>query len=53
MGLPIKTQNSESQGQGGSGKWCPDGLETHTCKYFTGTRASTASTIKNGINKNP
>ena len=27
-----------------------DGLKTHTCEYFTGTRASTN---KNGITKEP
>ena len=34
----IKTHGSESRGQGGSSKWRPDGLETHTREYFTGTR---------------
>ena len=28
----------------------PDGLETQTCEYFTGTRALTS---KNGITKEP
>ena len=36
--LNIKTHGSESRGQGGSSKRCPDGLETHTREYFTGTR---------------
>ena len=34
----IKTHGSESRGQGGSSKRRPDGLETHTREYFTGTR---------------
>ena len=34
----IKTHGSELQGQGGSTKQHPDGLETHTREYFTGTR---------------
>ena len=34
----IKTHGSESRGQGGSSKRHPDGLETHTREYFTGTR---------------
>ena len=36
--LHIKTHGSESRGQGGSSKRRPDGLETHTREYFTGTR---------------
>ena len=36
--MHIKTHGSESRGQGGSSKRRPDGLETHTRKYFTGTR---------------
>ena len=38
MMLMIKTHGSESRGQGGSSKRRPDGLETHTREYFTGTR---------------
>ena len=34
----IKTHGSESRGQGGSSKRRPDGLETRTREYFTGTR---------------
>ena len=35
----IKTHGSESWGQGGSSKWCPNGLEAYTCQeYFTGKR---------------
>ena len=36
--INIKTHGSESRGQGGSSKRRPDGLETHTREYFTGTR---------------
>ena len=46
----IKTHGSESRGQGGSSKRRPDGLETHTREYFTGTRALK---IGNGITKEP
>ena len=35
----IKAHSSESRGQGGSNKRCPNGLETCTCEYFTGTKA--------------
>ena len=34
----YQDSGSESRGQGGSSKRRPDGLETHTCEYFTGTR---------------
>ena len=46
----IKTHGSESQGQGGSSKGHPDGLETNTHEHFTGTRALK---IKNAITKEP
>ena len=42
----FKTHGSESRGQGGNSKKCPDGLETHTHEYFTEIRALK---IKNAI----
>ena len=45
-----QTHGSESRGQGGRSKQCPDRLETHTREYFTGTRVLK---IKNGIIKQP
>ena len=33
----IKTHSSESQGQEGSSKQCPDKVNAHTHEYFTGT----------------
>ena len=46
----IKTYGSKLQCQGGSGSGTPNGLKTHTCEYFTGTRASMN---KSGITKEP
>ena len=46
----IKTHGSESRGQGGSSKRHPDGLETHTREYFTGTRVVK---FKNAITEEP
>ena len=46
----IKTHGSESRGQGGSSKQRPDGLETHTREYYTGTRVVK---IENAITKEP
>ena len=46
----IKTHGSELQGQGGSSKQRPDGLETHTLEYYTGTRVVK---IENAITKEP
>ena len=46
----IKTHGSESRGQGGSSKQRPDGLETHTREYYTGTRVVK---IENAIIKEP
>ena len=34
----IMTDGSESRDQGGSHKRHSDGLKTHMCEYFTGTR---------------
>ena len=48
--LYIKTNGSESRGQGGSSKQRPDGLETHTREYYTGTRVVK---IENAITKEP
>ena len=48
--LFIKTHGSESRGQGGSSKQRPDGLETHTREYYTGTRVVK---IENAITKEP
>ena len=48
--LSISTHSSESRGQGGSRKQRPDGLETHTREYFTGTRVVK---IENAIIKKP
>ena len=47
-GCPIKTH--ESRGQGGNSKRFPDGLETHTREYFTGTRVVK---FENAINEEP
>ena len=44
----IKTHGSESRGQGGSSKQHPNGLETHTREYYTGTRVMK---IENAITK--
>ena len=46
----IKTHGSKSQGQGGSSKWRPDGLKTHTREYCTGTRVVK---IENAVTKEP
>ena len=46
----IKTHGSESRGQGGSSKRRPDGLETYTREYFTGTRVVK---FENAITEDP
>ena len=50
--LKINTHSTKSQGQGGSSKWHPDRLKTHTYEnlHFIGT---SALKIENAITKVP